>query len=281
MPGIGLLMRSAHEWRRHAPAQVCTRPHRLISRHASAPIIQYRAIHAVPDPPLTPPLLQSARADRHTPQPSSSPPLEPPTTLAVSPLTSPRSASQRGESLIRGKAGQLAVEQADASARIVDDGSVRALGRTIPARDPDCICECVCVCVCKELDEGTAPAAPAGSTGPPMSLPALVSRPLSPREGTARSRVSGSALARCEKLAAIEAAVNADWHAQNTLCCVRVLRLWQDLVSVDRVADCLLHSASPPRTHTFDMRACALLDAGAPAASCSGARTESGACHFN
>ncbi len=197
------MMRSAHEWRRHAPEQVRTR---------------------VP-------------ADRR----SFSPPLEPPTTLAVSPRTdgagapfrghtSPPSSPQSGESLIRDTAGPLAVEQAAAPARIVDNGSVRTLGRTIPARDPDCICECVCVCVCKELDEGTAPAAPAGST----SLPALLSRPLSPREGTARNRVPGHALARCEKLAAIEAAVNADCHVQNSLCCARVLRLWQDLVSVDR-----------------------------------------------
>jgi hypothetical protein len=67
---------------------------------------------------------------------------------------------------------------------------------------------------------------------PPVVLLPLQSRPLSPTVPS-RSSPPWKALARSERLTAIETAVIADWHVQNTLFSCRVLRLWQDLVIVD------------------------------------------------
>lgn len=58
-------------------------------------------------------------------------------------------------------------------------------------------------------------------------------RPLSPTVPS-RSSLPWKALARSERLTAIETAVKADWHVQNTLFSCRVMRLWQDLVIVDK-----------------------------------------------
>jgi len=85
---------------------------------ATAALAQAADVPFLPKPGTRP---EQEAPDQHTPQPSSSPPLEPPTTLAISPRTdragapfrghssasSASDASKSGESHIRAKAGQL------------------------------------------------------------------------------------------------------------------------------------------------------------------------------
>lgn len=58
---------------------------------------------------------------------------------------------------------------------------VRMLLDKIPGRHPACSCKCVCVCVCMQTSEQGSGAPPAGS----MSLPDILSRPLSAGRVTA------------------------------------------------------------------------------------------------